>query len=445
MKVPERFYLFSAVTVTVAAYVLIGYFIQRHDTTPLLVSFVLLFASYVWVLASANEISSKTWTRISLLYRFVLLFSVPTLSDDVYRFLWDGRLILNGVHPFLHPPCWFMEDGNSLPGLTNELYNHLNSKENFTVYPSLIQALFALSVWVGGSSITLSIITFRTIVLLADWGSIRVISTLTKEWNLPAKTPFIYSLNPVVILEFAGNLHTEVFAVYFLLATLWAVSRSNWLAASILFGFAVTAKLLPLILLPLTLLRIPSHHRLMFLAWSGVIILTAFIPFYNIEVLAGWAGGLDLYFRKFEFNASIFNLVRAIGFFEKGYDVVQQAGPKLGIIAALWILVYSWRNRSDIGTFPGQRLAEGYMVVFTIYYVFSTTVHPWYILPVLAFSAFTGFRFPLVWSCLIFFTYAGYGNRTYTESCWVVAIEYFSMFAWMVYEIIGSRRPFTRA
>jgi hypothetical protein len=47
----------------------------------------------------------------ALLFRLLLLFAVPALSDDFYRFLWDGRLSLEGINPFLYTPRQLIQSG----------------------------------------------------------------------------------------------------------------------------------------------------------------------------------------------------------------------------------------------------------------------------------------------------------------------------------------------
>jgi hypothetical protein len=84
-------------------------------------------------------------------------------------------------------------------------------------------------------------------------------------------------------------------------------------------------------------------------------------------------------------------------------------------------------------------LPQNILLSFTIFYLCSTTVHPWYITSMVAFCALTQFRYAIVWSGLIFLTYLNYGNEPFYEHIWIVVLEYVVLFGWMIYEF-GFRR-----
>ena len=128
---------------------------------------------------------------------------------------------------------------------------------------------------------------------------------------------------------------------------------------------------------------------------------------------------LDLYFRKFEFNASFYYVVRFIGYQTKGYNIIQTAGPALAQLTIVFILFYSLLIDPKKTSLP-----QSMMWILFWYILFSTTVHPWYIVPMVFFSMFTNYRYPIYWSFLIFFTYLGYSQQGYLEVQWVVFIEY---------------------
>ena len=71
---------------------------------------------------------------IGLLFRVSLLWSDPGLSDDHYRYVWDGRVQLAGINPFLYAP-----DDEALRHLRDDGYEGINHKEIPTVYPPLTQ------------------------------------------------------------------------------------------------------------------------------------------------------------------------------------------------------------------------------------------------------------------------------------------------------------------
>jgi len=92
--------------------------------------------------------------------------------------------------------------------------------------------------------------------------------------------------------------------------------------------------------------------------------------------------------------------------------------------------------------FPGslKQIPEVMMWVMCIYFLMTTTLHPWYITTLLMLSVFTNFRFVLVWTALILLTYAGYTAGRFSENLYRTALEYLAVFGYLVYEFIWSRK-----
>jgi alpha-1,6-mannosyltransferase len=160
---------------------------------------------------------------------------------------------------------------------------------------------------------------------------------------------------------------------------------------------------------------------------------------YDQSVFQAMMSSVGLYFNKFEFNASLYYLVREYGFWQYGYNTIQTTGWKLGLIASILILIFSfrkglkWHSDNDINSF--KILVADWMWVLGIYFLFVTILHPWYITTLLVFSIFTSYRFPVVWTGLIFLTYTGYSSISFDEILWLTACEYILVFGYLSYEI----------
>lgn len=405
----------------------IAYFLQRTDTLPLLLSFGGLFGLCLYSYRYAGQGSLSQWFLLALLLRLLLLPAVPALSDDFYRFLWDGRLLLAGEHPFSHIPSWYMQaEAPSVTGLTPELYSRLNSPEYYTIYPPLHQVTFYLAALVGRESLLLSLLSLRIPLILAEAGTLWLILKLLQQYKMPRKLFLLYALNPLVILECVGNLHFEAFMVFFLLLSVYLLNgyqqqaKKRLLAGSAAaFAAAIASKLLPLMFLPFLLRKLGLRAFLLFFLFGFLLTLVLFLPLYSPELLAGFQGSLSLYYQKFEFNASLYYLLREVGYWFKGYNIIGTAGPFMALLATGCILLFSFSRKAKSLPLPA-----GMLWVYTLFLVFSLTVHPWYIIPLLALSLFTRYRFPLLWSGLVFLTYAGYGEGGFAESKLVLAVEY---------------------
>ena len=144
-----------------------------------------------------------------------------------------------------------------------------------------------------------------------------------------------------------------------------------------------------------------------------------FLPFLS-EVLAnGYTESLGLYFQRFEFNASLYYLARWIGTLLVGYNPIAAVAPLLSILSALAIMALSWlayqRNWGIAATFS---------ILYAVFLLGSAIVHPWYVLPLVALAPLLKDRAAILWSALIFLTYAGYTATGYQEILGLVAVEY---------------------
>ncbi len=439
--------------VSLAIYYVLGYEVQRYDSSILLPLFGLLFIAYVWIWRKAEENNISFWIYASILFRLSLLFALPSLSDDFYRFIWDGRLIANGIHPFAELPGYYLEHSRAIPGINQELFDQLNSKQYFTIYPPLAQFTFWISVLVFPNSIIGSVVVMRLFILAAEVGSIFLISRLLTKFNISQKSVLIYALNPLVILELTGNLHFEAIVIFFLLLAFYFLSQTKLWQAGISLGLSIGAKLLPLIFLPLFLIRLGLGRAILFYAVIVVTMVLLFIPLLDVEVFSGFIQSFELYFKNFEFNASIYYLVREYGFMTKGYNTIQSVGWKLGVLSAIGILIISlwpytirkigskWRLKLKINSFPSEvaKLPKVMMWVMLFYFLMTTTLHPWYITTLLMLSIFTQYRFVILWTGLIFLTYIGYSIQGFSENLYLIALEYIIVIGYLVYELKWKR------
>jgi hypothetical protein len=257
---------------------------------------------------------------------------------------------------------------------------------------------------------------------------------LLRAYNLPARKSLLYALNPLVILELTGNLHFEAWAIAGLLTCIYLWKRNNIMPAGFTMAVAVLSKLLPLITIPLFFRKKDWVRAGIFMVTSGLTVLIALIPYLDSNLIEGMTESASLYYKRFEFNASVYYLVRAIGYWVKGYNIIGTAGTVLAAISGILILafpLYTYRLKISIPV--------SIMWVYTIYYLFTTTLHPWYVLMLLPFCLFGKWRFPVVWTAMIFLTYMGYTANGYQENLWLTAAEYVVVLGWMIYETITGK------
>lgn len=421
-----------AVLLSLAGYLIISYVIARYETLPLLINYSILFIAFLLLyrFSESERIVNKAYL-IGFLFRLSLLFLIPNLSDDVYRFIWDGHLTANGLNPYIYNPDHFLSDPDyDKFGLTHSLFE-LFGKNTHSSYPPLDQFIFAIAVTLSPYSLFGCILVIRIFILLFEAGNLWLIRKLSKLSGQPVKLGLIYVLNPLVILELTGNLHFEGIMIFFLLGSWWLISRSRFILAGIALGLGILTKLIPLIFLPFIWVRYGNDKGTKMVISAIFTTLLGFLPFIQVNSVEGFLSSLALYFNKLEFNASIYFLVRQIGYWITGYNILFIVGPLLGLITFLLII---WLSSS--ARIKKKKVEEVWMWLLMIYLAMTTTLHPWYIITLLALSLFTAYRFPIVWTLFIFLTYQGYTESGYEPNYWLIGMEYLIVYGIMIWEMI---------
>jgi hypothetical protein len=421
---------FALAFTSIGLYVQLAYFTPRSEAVLLIASFSLLFAFYI--ILSKSVLSFKTLLIFGIIYRTIFVFSTPALSDDFYRFFWDGVLIVNRINPFHYLPSEIIENpAINIPEINAGLYGLLNSPEYYTVYPPICQFFFWISAWISGGNISHAVLTIKVIFLMTEMGSIYLIWNLLKIYKRKKELTLLYLLNPLVIIELVGNIHFEAIMIFAVLLAVYSIAKQNWIGGALAFALAIIAKLTPLLLLPFFIKKLKLKKSLLFYLITLSVAALAFLPFAGRELIHGLGSSIGLYFQKFEFNASVFYVIRAFGFWMKGYDVIQEAGIWMAIITFLSISFLAFFQNNKSQNIPGI-----FIWPFLIYFTLATIVHPWYIIPLIAFCLFTNYRFPIVWSYTIFLSYLGYSVDGFQEQTWVLWLEYVSVFGVLVYELL---------
>lgn len=430
-KLKPLYYLLALLMAV--GYGLIAYAIPRYETSFLLTAFIIIFLSYVFVIQNVKSEHVFIWIVLAFLFRLIFLLALPSLSDDFYRFIWDGRLWNAGYHPFVKLPSEFVQLG--IEGIDQSLFQKLNSPDYFTIYPPVSQLVFWGATKIFPHSILGAVIAMRVTLLLAELGNIFLMYHLLKKFSLPVESILFYALNPLVIIELTGNLHFEALVISFLLLAVFWLVQQRWLFSAASLALAIGTKLVPILFVPVFISIMGIKNSIRYGLAAGIILLICFTPLFNREALQSMSESVGLYFNKFEFNASLYYLVREVGFWYYGYNIIQTVGWKLGLIAALLIIFISFRRGLGKNPSSYQFVFTDFIWVLGVYFLFTTTLHPWYITTLLACSVFTVFRFPVLWSGLIFLTYAGYSIDSFHENYLFTTIEYVLVIGYLIYEL----------
>lgn len=377
----------------------LGYFAQRPDFWSfftvytalfLIVSYKLLVLSSELSIFSASAIDNQQFTidnsqltikkyiGLGIFLRVLLLGSVPNFSDDFYRFLWDGRLLAAGWHPFAHPPVWYVEQGVAVPGLTEYLYNGMNSQLFHTVYPPVCQAVFWLAAVLSPNSEGGGVLVLKIFLLACELGTLHLLYR-----HVSPRAAVFYALNPLILLEIMGNAHFEGAMIAFLVAGVVALRQYKTGAAAVWFALATASKLVPVLLLPVVWRWLGWRRGWVFMMLFGLCCSLLFLPLLDLAVLRHMGTSLRLYFREFEFNASLYYLVKTIANAIAEQNVGRFVGIGMSIVTIIGVLWLAARKMPGFNT-----LVTALTAALTLYLLNSNVIHPWYVTVPFALSLF---------------------------------------------------------
>lgn len=293
--------------------------------------------------------------------RLLLLPTAPALSEDLYRYLWDGRLAAHGINPFPRPP-----DDPAFAPWHDALYERLNHAAVPTIYPPVAQGLFALAWKLGGTPLS-----WKATLLALEALLVAGLALLLRRRGLPPERLLLYYWNPLVVVECYGSGHVDLAAAAFLVLALALLEpgrratagAARRLTAGLAFGAAILVKLVPLLLVP-ALARRRAWATLGAAAFLAALL---YAPFWGAGAML-WEG-LRIYARHWEYNGPVYAAIRP--FFRNG------DAPRLILAATLAVAVLVIASRAR--TLSGAALAS-----WIAFLLLSPTVYPWYLIPAIA-------------------------------------------------------------
>ncbi len=419
--------------------------VDRTDFLFISSFYTLAFAAYLGLIALRKEISFQSFLYLVIVAHVASMIFIPHLSNDFYRFLWDGELTTRGINPFDFRPSELLHHKTVQSSqYMQEIYAGIGemSQQNYSCYPPLSQLYFFVATVFSDSVIVNTIILKLLIVGTEIIGGIYLMRLL-KLFSIDINRMWLLFLNPLWIIECTGNAHFEGVMLSFLFIAFYYIFQSKLSIASVFYGIAIQIKLIPLILLPFFYRFLGIKKSLFFYSLTIAIALGSGFIQLNSDNIENFLESLRLYFQVFEFNSFVLYHYLQLGIVETGWNMTRYYGPQLSRIAIGIILTLALYGQIN----DWQKLFKRITLAFFVYLLLSSTLHPWYILPLLALSVFTDYRFTVVWSFAVFFSYIFYAYNDSSEYWvrFVVNMEYLLVIGYFIYELLSrrARQPLT--
>jgi len=370
----------------------------------------------------------------AIIFHATLLFSSSPLSNDIYRYYWDGKVINSGLNPYAYSP-----DADQLSSLRDSNWENIMNKDVSTMYPPLSQGVFAAAYSIFPSTFTLRLcsVSFN---LLSIW----VLILILKKLRLDVRYSVIYAWSPLAVIEFANSGHIDSLAVLLVLLSFLLLLWEKKVLSSAALALAVLAKVYPLLFIGLFLLRWGKKGALIF---AGVIAMF-YLPF--LRAGAAVFQGFSYFVRWGLFNGSLFPLLLA------GLGTIMGKGESLLVSKTLVLLVFvclltylTYRYSRSLQQEESDMLLWKYSFWLTgAFLLLSPIVHPWYliwVLPFLCFFRSAGWILLTGTVILARSVYIGYeATGVWKEIWWVRLCEYAPFYMLMFYELIGRIRRWRR-
>lgn len=234
---------------------------------------------------------------LGIVFRLVLLFSVPIQEVDLFRYIWDGTVVSQGISPYEYSPqevellpqrgipnyrtklteredLALLSNIATSPGM-DAAFPLVHFKEYTTPYPLVNQGPFAVAAVIGLATESFwgLLYSMKGVLIVFDVATALLLMGLLKKLSLPPVWVVAYFWCPLLLKEIANSGHLDSIAVFLTTLAVYLMVRIYWpnqeraadpaatpttsptiissCVVAVVLAAAVAAKLFPLVLGPI--------------------------------------------------------------------------------------------------------------------------------------------------------------------------------------------------
>jgi len=394
-----------------------------RDALPLFLLFYFcVFLMYLGAIRSSSRLSGYHQNDrgvlflivvFAVLFRATLLFSEPSLSDDIYRYLWDGRLLIEGINPYSYVP-----GSSEIINLRDAQYEFINHKDIGTPYGPLTILIFALSQYIMNS-----VYFMKIPFILFDCLSIVLIVRILTLSGISKSNVIVYAWNPLVLIEVSGSGHNDSLGIFMLLIAIYGIQQRQRWNSLIGFTLALLSKYFALLFLPAILKSMPKKDWI----FIPVILLAGFLPF--AEHLESHVLNILKVGSAWQFNDSLFSLLL---FVTNSVPVAKT----VVFVSMVLLAALVWRSQ-----WPPVKSA---MIMIGGALMLTTTVQQWYLLWIVPFLCFSLNRAWILLTGLVMLSYHVFirydADGVWSENLWIKLAIYVPFYFLLLSDAIRGMR-----
>jgi len=363
-------------------------------------------------------LSKKAIILISSAFIFLRIIFItidPIGSDDYYRYLWDGKVSVNGINPYKYSP-----DSPELD------YLHSDNLPDKVSYPNIKTIYFPVSQWLFKVSYLVSRenpIALKLILLLFDILILISLYYLLNHFKIDTKFLLIYLALPLINFQFFIDAHIDLAGAALLLFSLTFYFYNKKILSYILLGLSLSVKPTGLLLLPFYFQNENAiKEKLKSFIIPTIVFVITFLPYLSTGTPLGT---LINYSVNWTFNGLIYNTLKL---FMSNNAAIRICSGVLFIL----VYIYMYFIKIDL-------IRKIYLSLFLLI-IFSPIVHPWYLIwfaVLLPFvKSYSGIYFVSVVSVTFLTVITFQTTGIWKESTAVLMIEYIPTIAIFLYEIL---------
>ena len=451
--------------------------------------FALYAAAAAWVVFKQPHGRRSLWIIFifGLLFRTILLPANQIQEDDVYRYLWDGKVFAHGINPYEYAPAEvqnylefkvqdpigfedaYSERNKSELRALNDLkwenrsaltnLERVNHPDVPTIYPPMAQAVFRIANHIKADSILTIRLGFFIFDLTAFGFIVLLLSRLGKNPHLS----LIYFWSPLVIKETFNSTHLDIIGIAFLCGSVYFLIADRRAWAILFLACSFLGKLYPIILLPVYLKTMASRDHAAGKPFWGTVfgwgllffatVILGYLPFLGEG--AAIFEGLRAFSTHWQSNDSIFALL--VYFFTEvlpsgiaGQTVLSQSIPtlaaKASVVLILSLTLLYLLARRQPGQEAHQNAVQDIFILLGLVFLLSPVQNPWYLTWVVPFLCVFPKKAWILLTGLVGFYYLDF-YFDYQEiqhlSQWIPWWEYlpfYALLAWEYFTPFRNRR-----
>ncbi len=397
----ESFSVFSYLVLMGLLFLLFGYSMWKvnkiRNSPPILIWFIL---------------------GMGIVFRLTLFPVGPLTSDDIYRYVWDGKMQAQGMNPYAYPP--------SHDALSRwkevAIHPHINHSELPTIYPPAAQIFFRWAYEWGGDTLY----GFKLLSLLAEVATCWLLIQWMRKMGRSPVLVIGYAWCPLPIVEFFANGHVDVLMIPWVVGAAWGMWEGRWFLAALGIAVAAMVKMVPLLLVPAILARLERGRRLTFVAVMTAAMAVICLP-YAGELRNGLMT-LMVYMNVWRFNGAAYN------FLAQGVGLGEWSRPLCLYGLMISVLLIARRGGDWI------RVTLWTLMAFAL---FSPIVFPWYLTWLVPFLAlvpmWSGWALIVLSQLSYIILIECYRNGVWREHSGVLLWQYVPVMVLMMRDIWNGR------